>query len=58
MTNNIKIKVLEALKAVAKEATETELYTNLIIIDSPDPYYSDTELDLDDLICKIEANMK
>lgn len=51
---DIRVKVLNALKAVAEEATREELYTNLITIDSPDPYYTDTDLDLDDLIIKLE----
>jgi hypothetical protein len=55
---DIRVRVLNALKEIAKEATTEELYTNLITVDSPDQYYSDTELDLDDLILKIEANMK
>ena len=55
---DIRVRVLNALKAIAEEATTEELYTNLITVDSPDQYYSDTELDLDDLILKIEANIK
>lgn len=58
MTNNIKIKVLEALKAVAKEATETELYTTLITIDSPDGYAPYLNLDLEDLIWEIEKEIE
>ena len=58
MTNNIKIKVLEALKAVAKEATEKELYTTLITIDSPDGYAPDVDLDLEDLIWEIEKEIE
>ena len=52
---DIRVRVLNALKAVAEEATREELYTNLITVDSPDPYYSDTDIDLDDLITKLEG---
>ena len=55
---DIRIKVLKALKTIAKEATPEELYTKLITVESPDFYYSDTDLDLDDLILKIESNIE
>ena len=55
---DIRVRVLNALKTIAEEASIDELYTNLITIESPDPYYSDTDLDLDDLITKIEAKIK
>lgn len=55
---DIRIKVLNALKAIAEEASIEELYTNLITVDSPDSWYSDIDLDLDDLIHKIEENIR
>ena len=55
---DIRVRVLNALKAIAEEASVDELYTNLFTVDSPDPWYSDTDLDLDDLIIKIERNIK
>ncbi len=55
---DIRIKVLNALRTIAEEATTEELYTTLITVDSPDYYYSGEDIDLEDLILKIEAKIE